>query len=126
MDKYVYMKSLSRVQLFATLWTIACQAPPSMGFFRQEYWSRLPFSSPGDLPDPGIEPTSPALWVDYFYHFATREVQELRREALKSQCSDLREEVTAQLQVIFVREHMGLVLHVLKEPRCLGQDPMLR
>ena len=109
-----------------TSWTVASQAPLSMEFSRQEYWSGLPFSSPGDLPDPGIEPTSPALWVDYFYHFATREVQELRREALKSQCSDLREEVTAQLQVIFVREHMGLVLHVLKEPRCLGQDPMLR
>ena len=48
-------KSLSSVQLFATPWTVAHQAPPSMGFSRQEYWSRLPFSSPGDLPDPGIE-----------------------------------------------------------------------
>ena len=41
-----------------------CQAPPSMGFFRQEYWGRLPFPSPGDLPNPGIEPGSPALLVD--------------------------------------------------------------
>ena len=49
---------LSRVQLFATRWTIACQAPLSMGFSRQEYWSGLPCPSPGDLPDPGIEPTS--------------------------------------------------------------------
>ena len=40
----------------ATLWTVACQAPLSMGFSRQEYWSGLPFPSPGDLPDPGIEP----------------------------------------------------------------------
>ena len=48
-------KSLSRVQLFATLWTIARQPPLSMGFSRQEYWSGLPFPSPGDLPDPGIE-----------------------------------------------------------------------
>ena len=44
-----------------TLWTIACQAPLSIGFPRQKYWSGLPFPSPGDLPNPGIEPTSPAL-----------------------------------------------------------------
>ena len=55
------VKSLSRVRLFATPWTVAYQAPPSMGFSRQEYWSGLPFPSPGDLPDPGIEPRSPAL-----------------------------------------------------------------
>ena len=58
------MKSLSRVRLFATLWTVAHQAPPSIGFSRQEYWSGLPFPSPGDLPDPGIEPRSPALQAD--------------------------------------------------------------
>ena len=58
------MKSLSCVQLFATPWTAACQAPLSMGFSRQEYWSGLPFPSPGDLPDPGIEAGSPALQVD--------------------------------------------------------------
>ena len=57
-------KLLSRVRLFATLWTVAHQAPPSMGFSRQEYWSGLPFPSPGDLPDPGIEPRSPTLQVD--------------------------------------------------------------
>ena len=54
------MKSLSRVQLFVTPSTVACQASPSMGFSRQEYWSGLPFLSPGDPPDPGIEP-GPAL-----------------------------------------------------------------
>ena len=48
----------------ATPWTAACQAPLSMEFFRQEDWSGLPFSSPGDLPDPGIEPGSPALQAD--------------------------------------------------------------
>ena len=48
----------------ATLWTIAHQAPQSMGFSRQEYWSGLPFPSPGDLPDPGIKPRSPALQAD--------------------------------------------------------------
>ena len=58
------MKSLSRVQLFGTLWTVAHQAPPSMGFSRQEYWSGLPFPSPGDLPNPGIEPRSSALQAD--------------------------------------------------------------
>ena len=56
--------SLSRVQLFVTPWTVAYQAPPSMGFSRQQYWSGLPFPSPGDLPDPGIEPGSPALQAD--------------------------------------------------------------
>ena len=50
---------LSHVQLFATPWTVACQAPLSMGFSRQEYWSGLPFPSPGDLTNPGIEHTSP-------------------------------------------------------------------
>ena len=58
------VKSLSRVRLFATLWTITYQAPLSMGFSRQEYRSGLPFPSPGDLPDPGIEPGSPALQAD--------------------------------------------------------------
>ena len=60
----VKVKSLSRVQLFATPWTVAYQVPPSVGFSRQEYWSGLPFPSPGDLPDPGAEPGSPALQVD--------------------------------------------------------------
>ena len=57
-------KSLSRVRLFATPWTVAYQAPPSMRFSRQECWSGLPFPSPGDLPDPGIEPRSPTLQAD--------------------------------------------------------------
>ena len=55
------MKSLSRVQIFVTSWTIAYQAPPSMGFSRHEYWSGLPFPSPGGLPDLGIKPGSPTL-----------------------------------------------------------------
>ena len=48
----------------ATSWTVACQAPLSIGFPRQKYWSGLPFPSPGDLPKPGIEPGSPALHTD--------------------------------------------------------------
>ena len=51
-------------RLFAIPWTVAYQAPPSMGFSRQEYWSGLPFPSPGGLPKPGIEPWSPALQTD--------------------------------------------------------------
>ena len=58
------MKSLSRVQLFATPWTIAYKAPLSMDFSRQEYWNGSPFPSPGDLPKPGTEPGSPALLAD--------------------------------------------------------------
>ena len=71
------VKSLSNVWLFVTLWTVAYQAPPSMGFSRQEYWSGLPFPSPGDLhwsglpfpspgdlPDPGIKPGFPTLEAD--------------------------------------------------------------
>ena len=57
----VKVKSLSRVRLFAIPWTIAYQAPLYTGFSRQEYWSGLPFPSPGDLPDPGINPRSPAF-----------------------------------------------------------------
>ena len=71
------MKSLSRVRLLATLCTVACQAPLSMGFSRQEYWSGLPFPIPGDPPDPGIKPMSlesPALARGFFYHCATWEV----------------------------------------------------
>ena len=60
----VKVKSLGRVRLFATPWTVAHKAPLSMGFSRQEYWSGLPFPSPGDLPNPGIKPRSPALRAD--------------------------------------------------------------
>ena len=57
---------LSRVQLFLGTWTLAHQAPVSMGFPRQEYWSGLPFPAPGDLPDPGMEPIYPALAGGFF------------------------------------------------------------
>ena len=57
---------LSHIQFFATPWTEAPQAPPSMGFSRQEYWSGLPFPLLGNLPDPGIEPSSPALASEFF------------------------------------------------------------
>ena len=70
------MKSLSHVRLFATLWTVAYQVPVSLGFPMQEYWSGLPCSPPGDLPDPEIEPVplmSPALAGGFFTTSATWE-----------------------------------------------------
>ena len=65
----------SLIRLFTTLWTTACQAPLFIGFFRQEYWSGLPFLSPEDLPNPGIKPSflmSPALAGMFFTTSATR------------------------------------------------------
>ena len=56
----MYVQSLSCVRLFVIPWTVACQAPLSMGFSKQKYWSGLPFPPPGDLPNPGTEPKSPA------------------------------------------------------------------
>ena len=60
------LSRFSRGLLFATSWTVANRAPPSMGFSRQEYWSGLPFPPPGDLLDPGIEPASPVWQADPF------------------------------------------------------------
>ena len=60
----IKVKSESEVTQCPTRWTVAHQAPPSMGFSRQEHWSGLPFPSPGDLPDPGIKPRSPSLHAD--------------------------------------------------------------
>ena len=63
-DKQMKVKSLSRVRLYVTPWTVAYRAPLPMGFSRQDYWSGLPFPSPRDHPEPGIEPGSPALQTD--------------------------------------------------------------
>ena len=65
------VQSLSRVQLFATPWTVARQVPLSMEFSRQEYWRGLPFPSAEDLPNPGIKPMSPALGSRFFNHCTT-------------------------------------------------------
>ena len=75
------MKSFSHVRLFATSWRVTCQAPSSMEFSRQGYWSGLPFPSPGDLSDAGIEPGSPALQADS----AVKQIElvgELRRNGI--------------------------------------------
>ena len=80
MTNLCVLSRFSRVQLFATPWTVAFQAPLSMRFPRQEYWSRLPFLSPGDLPDPGIEPVSlmsPALAGGFFTTGSTWEAQNI-------------------------------------------------
>ena len=74
------VKSLSRVGLFATPWTVAYQAPPSRRFSRQECWSGLPFPSPGDFPNPGIESGSPALQADALMSEPPGKISYLRDE----------------------------------------------
>ena len=77
-----------RVRLFATPWTVTLQAPLSMGFSRQEYWSGVPFPSPRDPPDPGIKlaySASPARAGRFFYHGATWETQALLSHTYSSQ-----------------------------------------
>ena len=64
MPACMHPSHFSSVQLFVTPWTVAYEAPQSIEFSRQEYWSGLPFPSPGDLPNPGIKPRSPALQAD--------------------------------------------------------------
>ena len=73
------LSHVSRVQLFATLWTVAHQAPQSMGFSRQEYWSGLLFPTTGDVPNPGIEPAFPALAGGFFTTSTTWEAPLLHK-----------------------------------------------
>ena len=98
------MKLLSRVRLFATPWTEAHQAPPSMGFSRQGYWSGLPFPSPGDLPNPGIEPRSPALQADALTSAPPGKPMAESEEELKSLLMKVKEE----------SEKVGLKLNIQK------------
>ena len=84
--RIVMLSCFSRVQLFATLMTVDCQAPLSVGFSRQGYWSGLPCPSPGDLPDPGTEPmplTSPALVGKFFTTSATWEAENLSSDIIE-------------------------------------------
>ena len=79
-------QSLSHVRLFEILWAVACQASLFMEFSRQEYWKGLPFSPPGDLPDPGIKPTSPvspALADRFFTTSTTRKAPEKENKQIK-------------------------------------------
>ena len=85
------LSGFSHVQLCATLWTVACRGPLSMGFSRQKYWSGLPFSPPEDLPDPGIDPpslmspaftgvffTTSAPWKPIWYNLVLAEEPEIK------------------------------------------------
>ena len=86
------LSHFSCVQPFVTLWTVACQAPLSMEFSRQKYWSGLPCPPPGDLPDPGIEPgplVSPAVAGRFFTTAATREAPRAARVILEAQESSV-------------------------------------
>ena len=76
--KWSEVKLLSCVRLFVTPWTVAYKAPLSMGLSRQEYWSGLPFPSPGDLPDPGIKPRSPTLQAEALLSEPPRKPQVIR------------------------------------------------
>ena len=78
------MELLSRVRLFSTPWTVARQVSPSVGFSRQEYWSGLPFPSPEDLPDPGMEPRSPALQAEALTSEPPRIASESKTKSKKS------------------------------------------
>ena len=71
------LSHFSRVQLFETPWTVSLQSPLSMGFSRQESWSGLPFPSPGNLPDSGIEPVPPAVEAQSSNHWMAREIPDL-------------------------------------------------
>ena len=80
------MLILSYIHIFVAPYTVACQAPLPMEFSRQEYWNELPFYTPGDLPDPGIEPTSPvspALADRFFTTSATWEAPEKENKQIK-------------------------------------------
>ena len=91
------VKLLSRVQLLATPWTVAHQAPPSLGFSRQEYCSGLLFPSPGDLPNPGIEPRSPTLQADAL---PSEPPGKLQHHLMKAHCK-----VTSKLKVTKMVSH---------------------
>ena len=80
----VVLQLQNHVGLFVTPWTIAHQAPLSMGFSRQEYWSRLPFPSPGDLPNSGIKSVSPALAGKFFTTEPPGKPQHYTWETLKT------------------------------------------
>ena len=96
------LRCSSHVQLFVTIWTIAHQVPLSVGFSRQEYWSRLPFASPGDLPDPGIEPAPPALVDGVFTTSATWEAPKTNYK--RANLSKKRTFVPSDIPVLYMED----------------------
>ena len=101
LQKLVLIEERESVQLFATPWNVACQAPLSMGFSRQKYWRGWPFPSPGDLPNPGIELWSLALQADAlasrrFTIWASREAPLIEEKLKKKKKEKNKEEETLQ------------------------------
>ena len=94
----VKVRSLSSARLSVTPWTTAHQAPPSMGFSEQEYWSGLPFPSPGDLPDPGIEPRSPTLQADALTSEPPRKLHIRKYPTIKQDNEDFHELMWSDFQ----------------------------
>ena len=80
------LSRFSRVCLFATLWAVSHQAPQITGFSREEYWREVPCPSPGDPPDPGIEPKAPALQADFF--FTTEPLGNIRKNIITDLLND--------------------------------------
>ena len=106
------LSRLSYVRLFLTLWIVACQAPPSMGFSREEYWSGLPCPPPGNLPDSGIEPLSlmsPALAGRFFTTSATWEALELSYDLAIPLLSIYPEKNTVQWDCMRANVHCSTV-----------------
>ena len=110
------LSCFSHVRLFVTLWTVACKAPLSMGFSRQEYWSVLPCPSPGDLPNLGVKPTSlmsPALAGGFFTTSATWEDLEIFSTKYSPQLQMVAEEYVAILEALYYSEtHVSVGLNV--------------
>ena len=110
-------QSLSCVQLFATLWTTAHQAPLSMGFPRQEYWSGLPFPSSGDLSNPGIKPTSlvsPALVARFFTIVASKTVLKImnflfRKNSIKK---NNKNQLQSRDNSVYILSHLFSILKI--------------
>ena len=122
------VKSLSRVQLSATPWTVTYQAPPSMGFSRQEYWSALPIPSTGDLPHPGIEPGSPALQEDALT--SEPPMKPSKGSRLSFQVKDLNYKIVpvkvGSRAVVFLHLHLGCPQSKTIELLPVGKDPSSR
>ena len=125
---HMRVKSLSGVRLFVSPWTVAYQAPPSMGFSRQEYWSGLPFPSPGNLPDPGIEPRSRLISGRRFNLWATREaIWSKLPFSLSTRCMGSWNKVTSfnshALSTYHVWSDLWNMLHFIVSDICFSCDP---
>ena len=123
------LSHFSCVRLFETLWTVASQAPLSIGFSRQEYWSRLPCPPPADLPDPRIEPTplgSPAMAGRFFTTSSIWEALELYTSGFKLQLCQVLVDWTILSNLFHIMKHVENYkicrLHWSNQKRCWGQS----